>query len=140
LSTVVTTTHLGGMFLGGGLAIAADRATIRVCRPTITLQQLNELRAVHRPVLIGLTLVFLSGILLVTADLETFLKSPVFWVKMGVIVLLLVNGGVLARTERRVRTGTVSVERGSRWLRRAAIVSLALWFLALVLGAILPNA
>ena len=41
--------------------------------------------------------------LLTAADLETFATSPVFWVKLGLVTLLLANGLVLERTESRLR-------------------------------------
>ena len=42
---------------------------------------------------------------MLAADLETFLYSRVFWIKMGLIALLLVNGAVLTSAERRASRG-----------------------------------
>src|SRR3982751_5920037 len=106
IPAVVTTTHLVALLFGGGLAIAADRTTLRLGRPGGNSQTtlLAELRAVHRPVLIALTVLFASGVLLTAADLETYAKAPTFWIKMGLVVLLLVNGVVLERTESSLRS------------------------------------
>ncbi|HEY6828963.1 MAG TPA: hypothetical protein VI259_19015, partial [Gemmatimonadaceae bacterium] len=73
-ATVVIFLHVGGLLLAGGLAIAADRTTLRALRTPVgeRTQFLRELGAVHRWVLTGLTIVVISGVLLLTADIETF--------------------------------------------------------------------
>jgi hypothetical protein len=148
IPAVVTTVHLVALLFGGGLAIAADRTTLRLGRPRGTSQAtlLAELRAVHRPVLIALTVLFASGVLLTAADLETYAKSPTFWVKMGLVALLLVNGVVLERTEASLRAlssrQTVPTARVSqlwRRLRASAVCSLGLWTATLIAGALLVN-
>lgn len=148
IPAVVTTVHLVALLFGGGLAIAADRTTLRLGRPSGTSQGtlLAELRAVHRPVLIALTVLFASGVLLTAADLETYAKSPTFWVKMGLVAMLLVNGLVLERTESSLRAlssrQTVPTDRVSRlWrrLRASAVCSLGLWTATLIAGALLVN-
>ena len=48
-----------------------------------------------RVVVAGLTLIVISGLLMLAADLDTFLHSRVFWIKMTLIVLLLINGALL---------------------------------------------
>jgi len=40
-----------------------------------------------------------TGVLLAAADVETFLPSVIFWVKLGLVALLVINGGVLTLTE-----------------------------------------
>src|SRR5215218_8388271 len=91
VATAVTAMHVLALLIGGGLAIAADRTTLRVLRHPVEdrAAQLAELHATHRPVLIALVLLFVSGVLLAAADLQTFLGSPVFWVKLGLVALLL---------------------------------------------------
>jgi hypothetical protein len=147
IPAVVTTAHLLALLFGGGLAIAADRTTLRLGRPGGSSQTtlLVELRAVHRPVLIALTVLFASGVLLTAADLETYAKAPMFWVKMGLVTLLLLNGVVLERTESSLRSlssGIVPEARVSElWkrLRASAICSLGLWTATLIAGALLVN-
>jgi hypothetical protein len=139
LSTGVTFIHLGGLLLGGGFAIAADRATLRLPRvdsSSLTLH-LTELHSIHRPVLIGLGLTFVSGLLLLGADVKTFLPAPLFWIKMGVIVLLLGNGAMLQQAETRLRLGTTRADVAWRRLRSSAWLSLGLWFGSLLLGTAL---
>src|SRR3954464_6925688 len=93
ISTTVTAVHLIGMLIGGGLAIAADRATLRISheKPGERERHLGELRAVHRPVLIALIVLFLSGLAMMTADIKTFIASPVLWVKLALVALLVLN-------------------------------------------------
>ena len=55
---------------------------------------------------------------------------------MGLIVLLLVNGGLMLRSERRVAHGEIGA-----WLalHQTATTNLALWLLTTLAGAVLPN-
>jgi hypothetical protein len=138
IRTCVLFAHVGGLVWGGGAAIAADRAILGSARLDAAgrLSALGDLRGIHRVVLIGLTSVVASGVLLFTSDVDTFLHSRVFWIKMTCVVLLLVNGFVLERAERAASTG-----RSHAWvhLRRTSIVSLGLWLLITLLGASLTN-
>lgn len=147
ISDGVTFLHLAGLLFAGGFAIAADRATFRAIRGTaedrVTL--LREVGAIHRPVLIGLSVLFATGLLLATSDVETFGTSPVFFVKMTLVALLLVNGAQLQHTERALRmtevtaSGAVGDDPLWRKLRNTAIASVALWTSILLAGTILVN-
>lgn len=145
ISDTVTFMHLAGLLFAGGFAIAADRATFRALRGTaqdrITL--LREVGDVHRPVLIGLTVLFATGVLLATADVETFGKSLVFLVKMTLVALLLVNGAALQRTENALRSNTLRdpVDDVALWrrLRITAMASVMLWTSIVLAGTILVN-
>jgi hypothetical protein len=139
VSTSVLFGHLGGLLLGGGFAIAADRTTLRMVRASAAARQihLHELQAVHRPVIIGLAVTFVSGLLMLAADVETFLPAPLFWFKMGLIAALLANGLMLERSERALRSGTASPHRIWRRLEISARTSLCLWFGSLLLGTAL---
>ncbi|HEY5087426.1 MAG TPA: hypothetical protein VII66_08730 [Gemmatimonadaceae bacterium] len=147
ISDAVTFIHLGGLLFAGGFAIAADRATFRAMRGSSDdrIALLKEVGDIHRPVLIGLSVLFVSGILLATSDVETFGKSPVFLVKMTLVALLLVNGLALQRTESALRERTTSLSGPATadplWqkLRRTAIASIALWTSILLAGTILAN-
>lgn len=138
LSSGVMFSHIAGLVLGGGGAVAADRASLRAVRASSTQQasHLRELALVHRAVLWGLSLTFASGLLLAAADVETYATLPAFWTKMGLIVLLLANGVVMQRTERSLSTGNAVWNR----LHRSAIVSLVLWFAVVLASTFLVNA
>src|SRR5512147_1945834 len=85
LSVTLTYLHLGGILLGGGLAIATDRASLRLSPATAPdwPQELTRLASAHRWVLAGLVLIFASGLLMMLTSFETFAVSTVFWIKMG---------------------------------------------------------
>jgi hypothetical protein len=149
ISTTVTTIHIVALVFGAGLAIAADRATLRYTRSGDDDKRhlLREISSTHRPVLIALALMFASGAALAAADIKTFAGSPVFWVKLGLVTLLLANGAVLERTEAALKKDNavevLSPNRSNRmWkrLRRSAVFSIALWTATIVAGTVLVNA
>jgi hypothetical protein len=145
LSTTVTALHLIGMLVGGGLAIAADRATLRISQevPGERERHLGELNAIHRPVLGALTLLLVTGIGMVASDVNTFITSPILWVKLGLVVLLVVNGVVLERTETKLRrNGVNDGPVPDLWgrLRASAVASITLWMATLIAGTVLTSA
>jgi hypothetical protein len=142
LQTTVTFLHVAGIFLGGGFAIATDRETfiaMRVARLSGQIRHLDRLHTVHRPVLLGLVIALGSGFLLFAADVETFIGSPVFWVKMALLALLLGNGYLLARTETTLRTG--APDSPALWKRLSYIsaASMVLWLGLILAGVILMS-
>lgn len=150
LSTTVIAVHLTALLVGGGLAVAADRATLRATRRPAEdrARQLTELSAVHRPVLVALAVLFVSGLALTAADLGTFLASPVYWIKFGFVALLLANGAWMRTNEQGLRRSAGAGESLdappalARWrqMRWSSWASIALWVTTLVLGTALVNA
>jgi len=138
LRTAISFAHIGGLLGGGGCAIAADRATLLLPRNDVAdrLVHIDAIRRAHQVVLGGLVILFISGVLLLGADVDTYIASRIFWLKMALIAALLVNGALLVRAER----GGADLDT-TDWLRlrRASLASLALWFLTTLLGAALPN-
>jgi len=130
--------HIGGLVLGGGCAIAADRMTLRAAKRSASERsyQLDTLRSTHRIVLVSLAAVAVSGLLLFAADSETFLYSRFFWMKMGLVVALMANGYLLTRAERRAETDVMGAWK---WLKVTSMISVALWMLTTLAGAALPN-
>jgi hypothetical protein len=141
VSAGVAFLHLGGLLAAGGFAIAADRGTLRAFAGDSAARRSHvaEIGLVHRPVLLGLTVVMTSGLLMLAADLETLIVSPVFWVKMALVAALLANGFGLTRASRRLETDPGS-ESGWMHLRRWSLSSLALWFAVTLAGTLLTNA
>lgn len=139
--TVVTFLHIGGLLLAGGLAIATDRGTLRALKLAAHERghHLGELSGVHRWVLTGLTIVALSGVLLVTADIEAFWASWIYWVKMGLVLVLLYNGFVMTRVEHALSRDGSEDSPYWRKLHRVAVRSLVLWFTTAALGVALVN-
>jgi uncharacterized membrane protein len=138
IRTLIGFVHIGGLVLGGGCAIAADRMTLRAAKRSAAERsyQLDALRNTHRIVLVSLAAVAVSGLLLFAADSETFLYSRFFWMKMGLVVALMANGYLLTRAERQAETDAM---RGWKWLKVTSTVSVALWMLTTLAGAALPN-
>jgi hypothetical protein len=138
IKTSVAFAHIGGLVGGGGCAIAADRATLKALRKPLAeaKARLEELHNVHALVVAGLVLVTLSGLLLAFADLDSYLQSTFFWIKMALVVALLANGALVMRAGTRVDRGD-DAARGA--LRFACVASLTLWFATTLVGAALPN-
>lgn len=145
LPSAVTAVHLSALLFGGGLAVTSDRLMLRAMRTGTSARetQLEHLHTVHRPVLIALGLMLLSGLLMATADVKTFLTTPAFYVKLGLICLLVLNGGLLTLTETRLRrapaSGAEADARLWRRLRLSCRCSLLLWGATLVAGVTLAN-
>jgi hypothetical protein len=144
IAATVNAVHLTGLLFSGGLAVAADRTTLRALngRPSDRTRALVELGAVHRPVVVALALVVASGLALAAADVDTFSKSPIFLLKLAVVALLLVNGTVLALTERALRRRPADQPRDPRLWRRLRVstyLSIALWTGTVVVGTVLAN-
>lgn len=149
VSATVTTLHVGALFLGGGLAIAADRTTLRVAAhlPEARARQLAEVSDVHRPVIIALAVLFITGIAMALADVENFLTSPVFWVKITLVALLCINGAFLQRTESALRRAGKDAPATAgiapaQWqlMRTLSVLSVSLWIATFVAGSVLTNA
>ena len=138
LRTLIGFMHIGGLLAAGGCAIAADRATLMAGRlgRTERLSQLQALKGTHRIVVLGLAAIIVSGLLLFASDFDTFLYSKLFWTKMGLVALLLVNGMLLIHAERKAERGDA---RGWTWLSYTSTTSVALWFLTTLAGAGLLN-
>jgi uncharacterized membrane protein len=134
--------HVGGLLLGGGLAIATDSATLRAIRQAVhdRAQHLEALTSVHRMVLAGLTITFVSGILLFLSDVKTFWSSWVFWLKIALIAGLLLNGFIMTRAEHSLRSaGMRENDRAWRHLHHTAIASLVLWYTITFVGVALVS-
>ena len=130
--------HVGALLAGGGMAIAADRATLAAHKfGGDAVRRVADRRGgLHGPVLVSGAIILISGFLLMLADLDAYLQSPAFWIKMALVTALLVNGAVLRHTGRVAASGD---GRAHRSLATAARVSLGLWFVTTLAGAVLPN-
>ena len=145
ISGSVVGLHIMALVIGGGLALAADRMTLRVRAGDETARrtQLREVRDVHSIVLVGVVLLFASGVALAAADVETFLPSPIFWTKLVLSFLLVVNGGLLTRVEQRLGgAGQSSKVDEQLWarVRLLSVSSVFLWVATAVVGIVLSNA
>ena len=145
LPSAVRFAHFAGLLVGGGLALAADRATLQAWRADAAARarQLQALAATHRLVVGALALLVASGALLLLADVEAIATSPVFWTKATLVLLLLANGFAMTRAEGALHTAAddpAASERLWRRLRGHAAASVALWLLTVLAGAVLTSA
>lgn len=143
LSTAIIAAHVLAMFIGGGLALGADRQVIRQAGAgdAALRGMLEELQSTHGLVVGALAVTVATGLALVTSDLATFAVSPVYWAKMTTFVLLLGNGRAMQRAERRMHAAVahgIESAAASR-LVRSAWVSLAGWLTIVLLSVILTN-
>jgi uncharacterized membrane protein len=141
LSTIVVFFHIAPIIVGGGIAIALDRSTLRLRHdePGARARHLAELGSVHRLVIIGLTISIVSGIALLASDLDTFLPSWVFWLKLALVALLLANGLMMTRLEARLGAPSGGTDEQWRRLRVIAITRLSLWLATTFVGVVLTN-
>jgi uncharacterized protein DUF6644 len=138
MSDAVTFVHLAAIVLGGGVAIAADRAALHQALDSDVpfLPPLGG-TAVHRWVIVALVAITASGVLMLLADLHTYVTSPLFWVKMGLTLLLVGNGYVRLRAERAVLGG---IQSARTRFRSTSLVSLVLWLAILLAGTMMVSA
>jgi hypothetical protein len=149
LSTAVLFGHIGGLFAAGGLAVAADRATLRVDPTDVSdrRRHLADRERLYRPIWIALGVAMLCGVMLFFADVEAFAGSAIFWTKMVLVALMLANVVLTARLDASLRRDDTAPEVHSpppnarRWRRRraGAIASAILWFLLLLAGTALAS-
>lgn len=133
--------HLGGLLIGGGAAVAEDLATLRAIRgdPVRRGERLKLLDMAHRTVLLGLALTAATGVLMLGGDFEALASSAVFWVKMGLVALLLSNGALMMRAATGARSPGAAGDRAWQRLARAAGASAFLWLLILFVSVLLTQ-
>jgi hypothetical protein len=133
VSVAVRYVHVAGLVVGGGTALATDRQVLKTLRsgPTGRASTVAALHESHRVVVPALALVVLTGLLMTASDTATFLGSPLFWTKMGLVGLLLLNGVGLLAAERAVARERAS---GWAWLGLTSAASLLLWLVILFFG------
>jgi hypothetical protein len=132
--------HLVPLLVAGGAAVTMDRSALRASRGSADdrSRHLTELARTHPLVLGGLALSLASGVLLFLSDVDEFLGSPFFWIKLGLIGLLLANGFIMTRTEQSLNAGGDAAELWGR-LRTISILSLILWLATTLAGVVLTN-
>jgi hypothetical protein len=141
ISTGVLFLHVASLVCAGGLALTMDRAVLRLGVGDDALRERRE-RAANRRLLAGaLMAVVFSGMLLFLSDVHAFVRLKVFWLKMGLVVLLITNAVLAQRHDHRVLAYGSGTARGNldpnSRSRVHARVSVGLWFLTLLAGTAL---
>jgi hypothetical protein len=140
-SAAVIYVHLGALLTGGGLAIASDRVVLRLRGANVDerTRMLREFATIHRPIVMALGVSVLSGLALLLSDVKTFLPSPLYWTKMGLVLLLLANGYGVMRTEQRLAADPAPGNALWKRLSFGAVASISLWFGTMLAGVMLTN-
>jgi uncharacterized membrane protein len=139
--TIVIFLHLAPIVVGGGIAIGLDRLTLRLSKgeDADRGRHVAELARTHTIVIAALSVSIISGLLLVAAEIDNFPTSWIFWVKMGFILILLLNGARMKSVEQRMATaGSITTEDWAR-LHTAALASVTLWLTITFLGVALSK-
>jgi hypothetical protein len=133
VSVTVRYLHLAGLVVGGGTALAADRQVLRGARSGASMRSgvVSAVHAAHRVVVPALAVIVATGLAMTLSDTETFLVSPLYWSKMALVGLLLLNGLGLVAAGRAVAGER---PRGWRWLSLTSAASLLLWLGTLFAG------
>lgn len=141
VSLAIRYVHLAALMVGGGTALAIDRVVIGSARHKTDERRraaFTALRGSHRVVVPALVIVTISGVLMTAADWTTFEVSTLFWTKMGLFALLMLNGVALVAAERAyARDGDLALWRR---LVAASATSCALWLIVLWVGEWLTTA
>ena len=151
LPTATIAVHVLALFVGGGIALGADRRVLQSApgHSEAYLAAAADLHATHRVVILALVVTILSGVALFTSDVGTFWGSRVFWAKMVTLVVLILNGARMRSTESRLVTNARNtmemavagpeVTGPYQTLRAHAWVSVLSWCAIVVLGVVVAN-
>jgi hypothetical protein len=133
VSVTVRYLHLAALVVGGGAALAADRRILKAAGsgPAERAATVAAVAASHQVVVSALAVVIATGVLMAAADTATFLGSQLFWSKIGLVGLLLLNGAGLVAAE---RAASRDRSRGWPWLVFTSAASLFLWLAVLFMG------
>ena len=134
--------HIAGLACGLGLALVADLLALRSILAPVTQRDVWTLRCLHRIILGGLALLWISGlcILWLRTGFDPDRFSPKLITKLVIVALLTLNALVIGRyalpryaTFCGLRFGAFPVQERLR-LSAIAGMSLSCWLSALALG------
>lgn len=134
--------HLGALAVALVAALGADARALRARRWSTSRQRAfaAEFPGLHLRITLCLAVVFASGIMLLLAKPQALLGSPVFWLKMTSVALLLWNGDRLRQMIRRLRSiPAVAAEDWARF-EEVARYSAGLWVITVALGLLVTIA
>ncbi|HEY6219741.1 MAG TPA: hypothetical protein VIV65_06765 [Gemmatimonadaceae bacterium] len=139
--TIVMFLHTAGVLIGGGIAISADRFTLRARNwgDAERRHHVTELSKLHRVVVTSLGLTAITGVAMFCSDVETFWGSWIFWAKMAVVTGLLLNGARMLGVEKGLAADSSGASPYWAKLRTNAMTSMTLWLTATLAGLALVN-
>jgi len=138
VSTSALFAHVTSFVCAGGLSFAADRASLLRSRSEAEELFDAHTRANHRRLATrALIAVVATGIVLFLSDVETFVGLRTFLLKVGLVVMLLVNSALAKRCDDRLCDHAAPSAKGTSHHRLHARVSIVLWLLTLLCGTAL---
>lgn len=142
ISTTVVFAHLAAIVVAAATALGADRRALRcITDREDRTGYLAAADAVHRTILLALSVVIAAGVMLFLADVAALAGSLIYRVKLLLIVLLLGNGLAIMKIENRLRSNPENLSRENAWapLGITARFSQTLWFATIFAGVALRN-
>jgi hypothetical protein len=144
VATLVLFGHVAGLLVAGALTYSTEMGALRLDpADDAARQRYLRIASPARSVIGGaLAVAMISGCLLFLADLEAFAVSPVFWTKMLLVVLLLVNAAVASRLDARLLHEVDAARaQDGLWRRRraSAWTTAVLWFALVLSGSALAS-
>ena len=120
--------HAAGLSMVVGLSAVIDLAVLGFA-PGLPLAPLEKL---YRPIIAGFWINAVSGVALTIADASTMLVNGIFWIKMTLIVLAVIDVMILRRAV--FRDPFIDKRPVSADAKVMALVSLILWAGAITAG------
>jgi hypothetical protein len=144
VATLVLFGHVAGLLVAGALTYSTEMGALRLDPADDGARQryLRVASPTRSVIARALAVAMVSGFLLFLADLEAFAVSPVFWTKMLLVVLLLVNAAVASRLDARLlREADAARAQDGLWRRRrvSAWTTAVLWFALVLSGSALAS-
>jgi hypothetical protein len=140
VSVTIRFLHLAGLIFGGGTALFADRQVWGARNGNSEEREavVATLNRAHLHVVSWILIVGSTGLVMTLADPGTFLSSRLYWFKILLVGLLVVNGGMMVFLERDADGFGI----GKTWPRLVAVaaVSAILWLATLFVGTLLTVA
>ncbi len=140
VSVFVRFAHLSAIALGGGSALLTDLWVLKAKNAQLTEKEsvFQSLRRIHGYVIPWIAVLVVTGILMTLADFDTFWNSRIYWIKMALVAMLIMNGVTLLLAEHRTRR--IGLAAGWRRLVRVSMISFILWITTLFAGTYLTVA
>jgi hypothetical protein len=131
-SAIVEVTHYIGFFLLIGSIVIVDLRLLGVVRGRQTVSQLGE--QVFPTLWTGMGLSVLTGFIMFAGSATQYFANSVFYVKLMVVLLGILTGIIIQRN----LTKWDQLPTIPAWAKLLAIVSIALWIAAILVGVEVP--
>ena len=145
VATLVLFGHVAGLLVAGALTFSVEASALRLDLHDAVARRryFRNVTSARRATALAFAIAMPSGVLLFLSDLEAFAVSIVFWMKMGLVVLLLTNGVIASRLDAQLSRASddASDAKENLWRRRrvSARATAVLWFTLVLSGSALAS-